>query len=197
MCNLVEVPSCVLTLPSLRKLDLQCNMINSLPKGFSEMTRLRELNLANNQFMHFPEEIFALKNLRMLKFCKNRISSIPAKITNLPRLADLRLNNNSISYVPSDLCDLKKLTVLQLENNKIKFLPPAFVNLTKLGEKGGQLKLKKNPLLFPPLPVCEQGACAVLAFMRQSASGKRSEVKGQEAQRTVKVEGTKVKVKTT
>ena len=84
---------------------------------------------------------------------------------------------------------MRRLAVIHLDHNNIKFLPVAFASLTRVGDKGGQLKVRGNPIVFPPASVCDQGAQKILAFLRQGEQDNKSKTG------PMNVVGTKLKIK--
>ncbi|CAF3926451.1 unnamed protein product [Adineta steineri] len=120
--NQIEsLPSIIFThhLSKLEILQLNGNLLCSLPASFSYLTTLKQLNLSKNNFITIPRAILYLTNLQVLDLSANRIQEINDDIEFL-EVDELNLNNNQISQISTNISKCKRLKILRLDNNKLK-----------------------------------------------------------------------------
>ncbi|CAF4252287.1 unnamed protein product, partial [Adineta steineri] len=123
--NLKEIPPEICSLSGLRTLSLNeilqlnGNLLCSLPASFSYLTTLKQLNLSKNNFLTIPRAILYLTNLQVLDLSANRIQEINDDIEFL-EVDELNLNNNQISQISTNISKCKRLKILRLDNNKLK-----------------------------------------------------------------------------
>lgn len=129
------------------QLDLSESAITSLPVEIGKLTELTGLDLALNQLTSLPSEIGQLTNLEVLSLHGNQLASVPVELAKLTKLKGLDLGGNRLTSIPLEIGQLKNLTRLWLQD---------------------------NPLESPPPEVVEQGAKAVLAYLRELAEEKRA-----------------------
>jgi Leucine-rich repeat (LRR) protein len=97
--ELCEIPSEVLTLSSLQKLDLSRNKLGSLPPAISSLVSLTHLNISRNNIRAIPSELGQLYQLLELNALSNQIrptglplAELAAGLTAL-RVLDLQYNS--------------------------------------------------------------------------------------------------------
>ncbi|GMM35626.1 adenylate cyclase [Saccharomycopsis crataegensis] len=119
--NLIRtIPEKLGCLVYLTKLFLNGNNISKLPKSISNLKNLKILNLSSNNFEIFPEPVTALDELVVLDLSFNQIETISQSITNLKNLEELNMATNCLSGVlPSYLSDLLKVKVFYIQYNNI------------------------------------------------------------------------------
>jgi len=130
--ELKEIPESILKLTTLKKLDVQMNMIEVIPPNIKNLINLEKFYLDNNNIKEIPNEISELTNLKILGLRTNYIEEIPPAILNLPRLKLLGLSENSIKSIPSDIQNLSQIENLFLNQNNITALPYEIFNLQNL-----------------------------------------------------------------
>jgi len=144
--GLIELPTSIGGLTSLKNLNLQMNKLEELPEQFSELTKLEELDLWNNKLIKLPESIgklsklkdidlksnsleelpeglFELKNLEKLDLWGNKIETISAKIGGLTNLKYLILYNNLLKTIPEEMADLENFVEVNLTGNNLESVP--------------------------------------------------------------------------
>ena len=90
-------------IPKLRRLDLTCNGLLSIPQAFEEMKLLESLNLEHNN-LEKSDTIITLAScprLKELNVSSNFFAEIPEEVgggTGFPRLEWFNLSNNEIAY---------------------------------------------------------------------------------------------------
>lgn len=93
--------------------------LRSLPENIGTMfPMLRELDLDNNLLTTLPESIGNLRNLMVLDVDDNKLTTLPDSITKLYNLKTFSLNNNNIKSLPRDMTRLESLKFLFLNDNK-------------------------------------------------------------------------------
>ena len=164
-----EIPYCIVSLSSLRILDLTGNQISGeIPADIGKLRRLAVLSLADNAISgQIPASIVDLAGLMHLDLSNNRISGelpsdfgklgmlsrallsrnqlaglIPKSIFKMNRLADLDLSMNRITgSIPIELGVMKVLSTLKLDGNTMSGQIPSSL----LSNSGmGILNLSRN-----------------------------------------------------
>ncbi|KAF3706868.1 Toll-like receptor 13 Precursor [Channa argus] len=124
----------VCKIPTLRKLDLSYNSVNS----FSELencSQLSDLDLSITHTSELPKDLLrSLKRLRSLKLNINLLRKVPEDIRSLSTLEILNLSDNLISDLGcEDFINTTSLTELYLNTNRIiKLNSCVFENFTDL-----------------------------------------------------------------
>lgn len=104
-------------------LQVENNMLQSLPEYFERFTALNYLNIANNSFTEFPLVICKITTLSKLDVSFNKISSIPDEIGQLVRLKKLFMIGNQLAdSLPNSFKNLTSLRELDVRKNKIQNL---------------------------------------------------------------------------
>ncbi|CAG8441865.1 2515_t:CDS:2 [Ambispora gerdemannii] len=108
------------SLKSLNNLQVENNLLKTLPEYFARMSSLSILNLSNNSFKSFPETLFQIYSLQELDMSFNQIGLIPEEIGNLSSLECLLVVGNQITgALPASFAKLVKLRYLNLCHNMI------------------------------------------------------------------------------
>ena len=181
--SLSDIPSDVLDLGNLLKLNLNCNDLRDIPKDILRMTGLQNLSMTNNKLMRVPEavcemtwlqslllednmikdlpvSINSLNSLRSLSLAHNSLSSLPVKLNGLSQLVRLSLDGNAIGDVPRAIMQLTEIRILSMRNCGVAVLPEGITNLVKLQE------LQMNDNILEVLP--DLSACQHMRIMRLS-----------------------------
>ncbi|CAM8969259.1 unnamed protein product [Rhodiola kirilowii] len=127
-------------LTNLKKLSVNSNKLDFLPRSTSYLTSLRILDARLNCLRSLPEDLENLINLQVLNVSQNfhYLQTIPYSIGLLFSLTDLDVSYNKITELPHSIGCLKKLQRLSVEG---------------------------NPLVCPPLEVVEQSVSAVKEYL--------------------------------
>ncbi|KAI3784398.1 hypothetical protein L1987_43497 [Smallanthus sonchifolius] len=196
--NLSMVPESICSLARLQKLNIETNNIEELPYMISQCSSLKELLADYNKLKALPEAIGKIESLEILSVRYNNIGRLPTTMATLANLKELDVSFNELESVPESLCfattltkinvsnnfadltslprsigNLENLEELDMSNNQIRFLPDSFSMLSKLHV----LKAEGNPLEIPPLSIIDQGAHAVVQYMKELQEKKQ--LKGQ------------------
>ncbi|XP_041924858.1 leucine-rich repeat and IQ domain-containing protein 4-like isoform X1 [Alosa sapidissima] len=190
--SLTDFPMEILSLVHLEDLSLDDNQLRavlSIPAGIQSLSKIKNLGLSGNQFSTFPTAVCELLLLEKLYLGQDqgmKLHSLPQTITQLTKLKELYLDNNNLVGLPNSIGKMQRLQVLDLHNNKLKALPKTIGCLTGLKKlylqtnnlsslpvdfsnlrNLGILTLTENPMTAPPLEVCEQGAEAVVRYLKE------------------------------
>ncbi|KAL8168608.1 UNVERIFIED_CONTAM: Leucine-rich repeat protein 1 [Gekko kuhli] len=132
-CRLTRVDVRMLSLRSLRKLDLSHNCIKKLPATIGDLACLQELNLHNNHLEAFSAALCGStlrKSLRSLDLGQNRLKALPAQFCQLQGLTHLRLDDNELVRLPFWIGRLRQLRSFSAARNRLPFLPEDFAKLS-------------------------------------------------------------------
>eukprot|EP00833_Pecoramyces_ruminatium_P017565 jgi/Orpsp1_1/1191597/evm.model.d7180000087225.1 len=102
--NINEIPSNIINLDELRKINFQGNNLNGeIPTYLSKLTHLEEINLSNNRFYgQIPKSFLEIKNLTVLDVSGNRLfGTIPSEFCDMEKLKDIQYHDNMNSVYPS------------------------------------------------------------------------------------------------
>ncbi|KAH9292315.1 hypothetical protein KI387_042501, partial [Taxus chinensis] len=171
--RIVTLPTAIVALSRLTKLDLHSNQLYSLPDSIGELSSLMDLNLRGNcltklpasigdistlvnldvsanQLSSLPESIGRLTNLKILSIETNEMEELPYTIGQCSALAELRADFNNLKALPEAVGKLVSLEVLTLHYNRVKSLPSTMATLTSLKE----LDVSFNELESIPESLC-------------------------------------------
>lgn len=93
----------LMAVTSLKKLDLNHNLLRALPDTLSRLTGLECLDLGSNILHSLPETVRGLSNLQFLCVTKNSLRTLPEGLTDLVSLQYLDISWNSLKTLPSNL----------------------------------------------------------------------------------------------
>ncbi len=130
--DLEELTPHLLSLESLRHLDLSDNDFTRVPEEFNQLSSLESLNLENNRLIALLEKMDGLVSLEELLLGQNSFEELPISIGSLPSLQVLEADRNQLKTLPEEIGDLKSLKTLKLWGNQIRELPASIGKLKKL-----------------------------------------------------------------
>jgi Leucine-rich repeat (LRR) protein len=141
-------PGNIDTMPKLKSLFINNNLITSLPPEIGKMKRLEYLNLDSNQLKTFPREIKEMSWLSDLTADYNQIDSIPPELGHV-RLDYLSLIGNRLRTIPVNLNVNRRL---YLQSNQISYLPESrtAIDWTWYGDAIEEIYLQNNNLTSLP-----------------------------------------------
>ena len=172
--TLTFLPKEISDLNNLECLTVSCNRLQTLPWSFKKLTHLQSLHLASNSFEAFPLVICHMVSLTFLDLSCNQIGRLPPMLSRVKHLRTLMLFNNKIDDWPDALCDLLELHTLWLGQNQLAYLPTRFRQLKELDWASYSVSsnIDDNPLISPPLNVCQKGIQAIGEFWEIDAAEK-------------------------
>ena len=115
--KLKSFPGNISSIPTLKKLILNENIISVVPAAIKELVNLEELHLEGCGLKNLPDEIGQLQQLRVLNVANNPGIQLPESINQLTSLRTLIVYNNITFEFPSNLAGLNKLEELNCYHN--------------------------------------------------------------------------------
>ncbi|XP_069870168.1 E3 ubiquitin-protein ligase LRSAM1 isoform X2 [Dipodomys merriami] len=166
-CELSEIPfGAFATCKVLQKkvLIVHTNHLTSLlPKSCSllSLATIKVLDLHDNQLTALPDDIGQLTALQVLNVERNQLTYLPRSIGNLIQLQTLNIKDNKLKELPDTTGELRSLRTLDVSGNEIQRLPQLLAHVRTLET----LSLDASSMLYPPREVCGAGTAAVQQFL--------------------------------
>nr|XP_017499822.2 E3 ubiquitin-protein ligase LRSAM1 isoform X3 [Manis javanica] len=166
-CELSEIPfGAFATCKVLQKkvLIVHMNHLTSLlPKSCSllSLATIKVLDLHDNQLTALPDDIGQLTALQVLNVERNRLTYLPRSIGNLTQLQTLSVKDNKLKELPDSLGELRSLRTLDISENEIQRLPQMLAHARTLET----LSLDASSMAYPPPEVCGAGTEAIQRFL--------------------------------
>uniref|UniRef100_A0A8C7APM1 E3 ubiquitin-protein ligase LRSAM1 n=1 Tax=Neovison vison TaxID=452646 RepID=A0A8C7APM1_NEOVI len=166
-CELSEIPyGAFATCKVLQKkvLIVHTNHLTSLlPKSCSllSLITIKVLDLHDNQLSALPDDIGQLTALQVLNVEKNQLTYLPRSIGNLIQLQTLNVKDNKLKELPDTVGELRSLRTLDISENDIQKLPQLLAHVRTLET----LSLDAASMVYPPQEVCSAGTQAIQQFL--------------------------------
>ncbi|XP_057169751.1 E3 ubiquitin-protein ligase LRSAM1 isoform X4 [Ursus arctos] len=166
-CELSEIPfGAFATCKVLQKkvLIVHTNHLTSLlPKSCSllSLVTIKVLDLHDNQLSALPDDIGQLTALQVLNVERNQLTYLPRSIGNLTQLQTLNVKDNKLKELPDTLGELRSLRTLDISENEIQRLPQLLAHVRTLET----LSLDASSMIYPPQEVCSAGTQAIQQFL--------------------------------
>ncbi|XP_011786737.1 PREDICTED: E3 ubiquitin-protein ligase LRSAM1 isoform X2 [Colobus angolensis palliatus] len=166
-CELSEIPfGAFATCKVLQKkvLIIHTNHLTSLlPKSCSllSLATIKVLDLHDNQLTALPDDLGQLTALQVLNVERNQLMQLPRSIGNLTQLQTLNVKDNKLKELPDTLGELRSLRTLNISGNEIQRLPQMLAHVRTLE----MLSLDASAMVYPPREVCGAGTAAILQFL--------------------------------
>ncbi|XP_064026944.1 E3 ubiquitin-protein ligase LRSAM1 isoform X2 [Pogoniulus pusillus] len=166
-CELSEVPyGAFATCKVLQKkvLILHTNNLTSLvPKSCSllSLITLKVLDLHDNQLASLPADIGQLAALQVLNLEGNLLASLPASIGDLAQLQLLNVKGNGLRELPGTVSGWRSLRALDVSGNAVRALPRQLAHLRTLQT----LTLDAASMTYPAPEICSAGTEAIQQFL--------------------------------
>ncbi|XP_060056170.1 E3 ubiquitin-protein ligase LRSAM1 isoform X3 [Erinaceus europaeus] len=166
-CELSEIPfGAFATCKVLQKkvLIVHTNHLTSLlPKSCSllSLATIKVLDLHDNQLTALPEDTGQLTALQVLNVERNQLTYLPHSIGNLIQLQTLNLKDNKLKELPDTLGELRSLRTLDISENEIQRLPQMLAHVRTLET----VSLDASSMVYPPQEVCGAGTEAIQQFL--------------------------------
>uniref|UniRef100_A0A8D1HJP1 Disease resistance R13L4/SHOC-2-like LRR domain-containing protein n=1 Tax=Sus scrofa TaxID=9823 RepID=A0A8D1HJP1_PIG len=139
------------------------HLTSLLPKSCSllSLATIKVLDLHDNQLTALPDDIGQLTALQVLNVERNQLTSLPRSIGNLIQLQTLNLKDNKLKELPDTLGELRSLRTLDISDNKVQRLPQMLAHVRTLET----LSLDASSMVYPPQEVCSAGTEAIQQFL--------------------------------
>ncbi|NXH46515.1 LRSM1 ligase, partial [Dicaeum eximium] len=166
-CELSEVPyGAFATCKVLQKkvLIIHTNNLTSLvPKSCSllSLITVKILDLHDNQLASLPDDIGQLTALQVLNLERNLLKSLPQSIGDLAQLQVLNVKGNRLRELPGSVSGLRSLRALDVSGNVLQELPRVLAHVRPLQT----LTLDASAMTYPPPDICSAGAEAIQQFL--------------------------------
>ncbi|XP_021563579.1 E3 ubiquitin-protein ligase LRSAM1 [Carlito syrichta] len=166
-CELSEIPFGVFaTCKVLQKkvLVVHTNHLTSLlPKSCSllSLATIKVLDLHDNQLTALPDDIGQLTALQVFNVERNQLTHLPRSIGSLAQLQTLTVKDNKLKELPDAMGELRSLRTLDISGNEIQRLPQMLAHVRTLET----LNLDASAMVYPPREVCGAGTAAILQFL--------------------------------
>ncbi|XP_060464578.1 E3 ubiquitin-protein ligase LRSAM1 isoform X1 [Panthera onca] len=166
-CELSEIPfGAFATCKVLQKkvLIVHTNHLTYLlPKSCSllSLATIKVLDLHDNQLSALPDDIGQLTALQVLNVERNQLTYLPRSIGNLIQLQTLNVKDNKLRELPDTVGELRSLRTLDISENEIQRLPQLLAHVRTLET----LSLDASSMVYPPQEVCSAGTQAIQQFL--------------------------------
>ncbi|XP_066223207.1 E3 ubiquitin-protein ligase LRSAM1 isoform X1 [Saccopteryx leptura] len=166
-CELAEIPfGAFATCKVLQKkvLIVHTNHLTSLlPKSCSllSLITIKVLDLHDNQLTALPEDIGQLTALQVLNVERNQLTYLPRSVGNLTQLQTLNVKDNKLKELPDTLGELRSLRTLDVSGNEVQRLPQMLAHARTLET----LSLDAPSMVYPPAELCGAGTEAIQRFL--------------------------------
>ncbi|KAM7003718.1 E3 ubiquitin-protein ligase LRSAM1 isoform 3-T4 [Passerculus sandwichensis] len=166
-CELSEVPyGAFATCKVLQKkvLIIHTNNLTSLvPKSCSllSLITVKVLDLHDNQLASLPADIGQLTALQVLNLERNLLKSLPQSIGDLAQLQVLNVKGNQLRALPGSVSGLRNLRALDVSGNELQELPRGLAHAHSLQT----LTLDASAMTYPPPEICSAGTEAIQQFL--------------------------------
>ncbi|ELU12432.1 hypothetical protein CAPTEDRAFT_150790 [Capitella teleta] len=133
--NLISsLPRSISTFVNLINLDLSNNNLRYISPCIVQLSSLRTLYLRNNELDNesLPKDFGILESLKVVNFSGNRFTDFPVQVTELPQLHVLHLGANKIKSIPKEIGSLQSLEVLYMGGNRLTEVPDEVGHLLNL-----------------------------------------------------------------
>uniref|UniRef100_A0A2K5XHE6 E3 ubiquitin-protein ligase LRSAM1 n=1 Tax=Mandrillus leucophaeus TaxID=9568 RepID=A0A2K5XHE6_MANLE len=139
------------------------HLTSLLPKSCSllSLATIKVLDLHDNQLTALPDDLGQLTALQVLNVERNQLMQLPRSIGNLTQLQTLNVKDNKLKELPDTLGELRSLRTLNISGNEIQRLPQMLAHVRTLE----MLSLDASAMVYPPREVCGAGTAAILQFL--------------------------------
>ena len=120
-CSLLDIPSVVWKLLSLRDLNISGNSITDISEDIGQLTKLCILHLDGNRITTLPRAMGQLQELEMLNISGNAVQHMPVEIVNLPRLRGIFNRDPRVSLEREE--EINSILTQRRQGNLLVMLP--------------------------------------------------------------------------
>nr|XP_054502222.1 E3 ubiquitin-protein ligase LRSAM1 isoform X1 [Agelaius phoeniceus] len=137
--QLASLPADIGQLTALQVLNLERNLLKSLPQSIGDLAQLQVLNVKGNQLRALPGSVSGLRSLRALDVSGNELQELPRGLAHARSLQTLTLDASAMTYPPPDICSAGTEAIQQFLCREcgIAYYPPSQHLLPTLESNGG------------------------------------------------------------
>ncbi|NXG86504.1 LRSM1 ligase, partial [Stercorarius parasiticus] len=137
--QLASLPADIGQLTSLQVLNLERNLLKCLPQSIGDLAQLQMLNVKGNKLKELPATVSGLRSLRTLDISENMLQELPRVLAHVRTLETLTLDASSMSYPSPDICSAGTESIQQFlcKECGIAYYPPSQYLLPVLENDGG------------------------------------------------------------
>ncbi|NXX02061.1 LRSM1 ligase, partial [Larus smithsonianus] len=137
--QLASLPADIGQLTSLQVLNLERNLLKCLPQSIGDLAQLQMLNVKGNKLKELPTTVSGLRSLRTLDLSENMLQELPRVLAHVRTLETLTLDASSMSYPSPDICSAGTESIQQFlcKECGIAYYPPSQYLLPVLENDGG------------------------------------------------------------
>ncbi|XP_061335762.1 E3 ubiquitin-protein ligase LRSAM1 isoform X3 [Pezoporus flaviventris] len=137
--QLASLPADIGQLASLQVLNLERNLLRCLPQSIGDLAQLQMLNVKGNKLKELPVTLSSLRSLRALDISGNVVVELPRGLAHIRTLETLTLDASSMTYPSADICSAGTESIQQFlcKECGIAYYPPAQYPLPALESDGG------------------------------------------------------------
>ncbi|XP_025058788.1 E3 ubiquitin-protein ligase LRSAM1 [Alligator sinensis] len=124
----------------LQVLNIERNLLKSLPQSIGDLAQLQTLNVKGNKMKELPTTLGGLRSLRTLDVSENHLQELPPVLAHIRTLETLTLDASSMTYPPADVCSAGTESIQQFlcRESGIEYSPPSQYLLPVLESDGGE-----------------------------------------------------------
>ncbi|KAM9594646.1 E3 ubiquitin-protein ligase LRSAM1 isoform 2-T6 [Morphnus guianensis] len=137
--QLASLPADIGQLTSLQVLNLERNLLKCLPQSIGDLAQLQMLNVKGNKLKELPATMSGLRSLRTLDIRENILQELPRVLAHIRTLETLTLDASSMTYPSPDICSAGTESIQQFlcKECGIAYYPPSQYLLPTLESDGG------------------------------------------------------------
>ncbi|NXD27911.1 LRSM1 ligase, partial [Spelaeornis formosus] len=137
--QLASLPADIGLLTALQVLNLERNLLKSLPQSIGDLAQLQVLNVKGNKLRALPDSVSGLRSLRALDVSGNVLQELPRLLAHARTLQTLTLDASAMTYPPPDICSAGTEAIQQFlcKECGIAYYPPSQNLLPTLESDGG------------------------------------------------------------
>ncbi|XP_075026609.1 E3 ubiquitin-protein ligase LRSAM1 isoform X2 [Calonectris borealis] len=137
--QLASLPADIGQLTSLQVLNLERNLLKCLPQSIGDLAQLQMLNVKGNKLKELPATVSGLRSLRTLDISENTLQELPRVLAHIRTLETLTLDASSMTYPSPDICSAGTESIQQFlcKECGIAYYPPSQYLLPALESDGG------------------------------------------------------------
>ncbi|NXJ88433.1 LRSM1 ligase, partial [Corythaixoides concolor] len=137
--QLASLPADIGQLTSLQVLNLERNLLTCLPQSIGDLAQLQTLNVKGNKLKELPPTVSGWRSLRTLDIRENELQELPRVLAHIRTLETLTLDASSMTYPSADICSAGTESIQQFlcKECGIAYYPPFQCLLPTLESDGG------------------------------------------------------------